>query len=129
MIITPNFTRQEFDCKDGTPYPEEWIESRLRPLCEAIEVIREVAGGKPINITSAYRTEAHNKKVGGAKNSEHVKGRAVDIVCRGKGMTAEVLHTIILRLIGEKKIPDGGVGLYHSWVHYDQRGCPARWRG
>ena len=35
--------------------------------------------GTPFKITSGYRTEAHNKKVGGVKGSSHTKGCAVDI--------------------------------------------------
>lgn len=34
--------------------------------------------GIPIKLTSAYRSAAHNKKVGGAKNSQHLKARAFD---------------------------------------------------
>ena len=42
-------------------------------------------------------------------------------------MTAAALHTIILGLILDGTIPDGGVGLYDTFVHYDQRTKPARW--
>ena len=35
--------------------------------------------GKPIIILSGARCEKHNAKVGGAKQSAHVEGRAVDV--------------------------------------------------
>ncbi len=35
--------------------------------------------GKPIMITSAYRSKSHNRKVGGARRSQHLKGMAFDI--------------------------------------------------
>jgi len=35
--------------------------------------------GKPIYITSGYRTEAHNEKVGGVSGSSHLKGLAADV--------------------------------------------------
>ncbi len=37
-----------------------------------------------MTINSGYRTESHNKKIGGAANSYHVKGQAADIVVSGK---------------------------------------------
>ena len=59
------------------------------------------------------------------KTSRHREGTAADL--RPKGMTAAALHTIILGLILDGTIPDGGVGLYDTFVHYDQRTKPARW--
>jgi hypothetical protein len=47
-------------------YPVLWEFLRLRP-----QTI----------ITSGYRCEAHNKKVGGKKRSAHVLGAAIDIAC------------------------------------------------
>ena len=35
---------------------------------------------RPVNITSGYRTPAFNKKVGGASNSYHLRGLAVDFL-------------------------------------------------
>lgn len=35
--------------------------------------------GKPMVVVSAYRDPAHNKRVGGAKNSYHMRGMAFDI--------------------------------------------------
>ncbi len=125
MKITDNFNSEEFDCKDGTKYPEELIQTCLKPLCQALEEIRKITG--PIHILSGYRTPKHNKKVGGAKNSHHVKGVAVDIATRN--LDPKALYKAILRLILQKKIPEGGIGLYKSWVHYDLRGERARWVG
>ena len=126
MQITQHFSYEEFKCHDGTAYPSGWVSSRLKPLCMALEMIRE-AVGVPLTITSGYRTVAHNRKVGGSPKSQHVEGRAVDI--QAQGVSAEKLHNIILDLIKQGKISEGGVGAYNSWVHYDQRGFKARWRG
>ena len=35
--------------------------------------------GKPMILTSAYRSPAHNRRVGGAKNSFHMQGVAFDV--------------------------------------------------
>ena len=44
MKISPHFTLKEFACTDVAPYPSNLIENRLRPLCEALEVIRAERG-------------------------------------------------------------------------------------
>jgi hypothetical protein len=36
--------------------------------------------GKPIRITSGYRTPSHNREVGGVTNSRHLTGQAADLV-------------------------------------------------
>lgn len=125
MKITEHFIREEFDCKDGTPYPEEWIEKKLKPLCKALEKIRIFLGDKPIHITSGYRTESHNKRIGGANNSQHLQGLAVDISPRR--VTTKDLSEAIERLIADGDIPEGGIGIYSTFVHYDHRGYRARW--
>lgn len=124
MKITEHFDSKEFDCKDGTPYPPKWIETRLRPLCEALEALRDIFG--PIHINSGYRTPAYNKKVGGALFSQHCQGRAADISC--VNATPFTIQIKIMELIHNKTIPDGGIGLYRSWVHYDL-GPRRRWVG
>ena len=48
----------------------------------ALQMIREKIG-KAVNITNAYRTESHNKRVGGASNSYHLYGMAADIYVKG----------------------------------------------
>ena len=47
-------------------------------LLEMIDEVREIYG-KPIRINSGYRTEAHNRKVGGVDSSSHIKGLAIDV--------------------------------------------------
>jgi len=126
MKITPHFSLHEFHCRSGHKYPEDWIETRLKPLCEALEVLRKEVKAAII-ISSGYRDEHYNKKIGGAKHSQHLQGRAVDFYCTD--LKPAFLHFILLKLIKEGKIPDGGVGLYPTFVHYDQRGYRSRWKG
>ena len=71
--LSPHFCVREFRCKDGSD--PVFIDTAL---AELLERIREHFG-KPVTITSAYRTPAHNAKAGGAKFSQHLYGRAADI--------------------------------------------------
>ena len=53
--------------------------NNLQKLCQKVlEPLRQHFG-KPIRINSGFRCKALNDAVGGAKNSYHTKGRAVDI--------------------------------------------------
>jgi hypothetical protein len=139
--ITPHFAAHEFDCKDGTPYPLDLVEkdgtpyriSRLLKLCETLEVIREAAGGRPLRVTSGFRSLEYNRRLGSSDNSQHVKGRAADI--QHPILTAGALHTLILKLYNAHKLPWlGGLGHYITFVHVDVRPRPednhlAQWLG
>jgi zinc D-Ala-D-Ala carboxypeptidase len=49
-------------------------------LSKLLGSIREILGDKPIKVTSGFRGETLNRKVGGAKASKHLKFEAADIV-------------------------------------------------
>jgi len=124
MKLTQNFSRSEFDCKDGTKVPEGFIDN-LQELADNLQVLRDYVES-PVSITgSGYRTPSHNKKVGGAKRSQHLTASAADI--NAEGYTPKQLHMIIELLIDEGKMKQGGLGLYNTFVHYDIRGTKARW--
>ena len=134
MKITAHFHSEEFDqpARHGLPlrpYPEKWIEYRLRPLCEALEVIRTELGGRVIAILSGYRSEEYNRKINGARLSQHVEGRAADI--QVSGYTAAGVEGIAMRLYAADKLRIGGLGLYPTFVHVDVRQGTrlARWTG
>lgn len=122
--LSANFTVREFACLDGSD--PVFIDTRL---VQVLQSIRDHFG-KPVVITSAYRTAAHNKAVGGAKYSQHCYGRAADI--RVAGVTVERLAAY-----AEKLLPDtGGIGRYPvrsgrptGWVHVDVRTVKSRWKG
>ncbi|WP_448826708.1 D-Ala-D-Ala carboxypeptidase family metallohydrolase [Capnocytophaga bilenii] len=64
----------------------------VKALAQQLEVLRAALGNKPIIITSGYRTPAHNKKVGGADNSQHLTASAADIVVKGVPPRANRSH-------------------------------------
>lgn len=123
MKITTNFSLEEFESKDGTEMPLEVLEN-ITVLCENLQVLREKID-RPITVTSGYRSPSHNKKIGGAKNSFHVRGMAADI--KAEGLTPKELIKVIEELIEEGLMVPGGIGKYSSWVHYDTRGYNAKW--
>ena len=125
MVLTKNFHLMEFASKDGAKFPLDVIE-KLRELATNLQILREYVETK-INITSGYRSKEHNKKVGGAKESFHVKGMAADI--KIEGHTPKQVNDIIEHLILTGRMKQGGLGIYKSWVHYDTRGTKARWNG
>jgi uncharacterized protein YcbK (DUF882 family) len=121
--LTNNFTLEEFNSKCGRDIPNNVLPNILQ-LAKNLQVLRD-AVGKSISITSGYRSPQHNKKIGGAKDSQHVKGLAADI--KVSGMTPKEVALVIEGLIEQGKMKQGGIGIYPSWVHYDVRGTKARW--
>lgn len=123
MQLTSNFNLSEFACKDGTPVPNDLIPN-VELLAKNLQVLRDHLG-EPIHVNSGYRSPAHNDKVGGKKNSYHMKAMAADITCKSK--TPKQLAAIIEKLIAAKKMKQGGIGIYAGFIHYDVRGSKARW--
>lgn len=121
--LTKNFNLAEFACKDGTPVPKE-LQANAMELAKNLQVLRDYINA-PIHLSSAYRTPKHNAAVGGKDDSCHLKAMAGDIST--KNHTPKQLKAIILKLIAEGKMKQGGIGLYKGFVHYDIRGWAARW--
>ncbi len=82
----------------------------------ALQMIREKVG-KAVNLTNAYRTETHNKRVGGASNSYHLYGMAADIWVRDITPVelAKVIDTMFPTTYGVIAYPKKGI------VHFDVR--------
>lgn len=123
MYLTTNFKLSEFACKDGSSVPKELLPNVQR-LATNLQVIRDYIHC-PITINSGYRTPTYNKRVGGAKNSQHLKAKASDLTT--SEYTPKELYDIIEDLINKGAISQGGLGLYKTFVHYDVRGTKARW--
>lgn len=133
--LTPHFAREEFDQPQRygcppTPYPAQWIVSRLLPLCQMLEELRRAIGSRRITILSGYRTEWYNRAVGGVPQSQHTEGRAADLAVAG--LTAPDIEAEVSRLLQSGDLPlIRGVGLYPRFVHLDVREAPrvVVWRG
>jgi uncharacterized protein YcbK (DUF882 family) len=123
MKITNNFNLEEFDSKCGREMPSQVV-TNIIELAKNLQVLRDEVK-KSIQITSGYRSPEHNAKVKGAKLSQHITGMAADI--KVSGMTPKQVAEVIERLIAEKKMKEGGIGIYKTWLHYDHRNTKARW--
>lgn len=85
MNITRNFTLEEL-VRSATASrlsipntPSVSVIGNLTQLCQRILQPLRDAYGKPIIVNSGYRSQALNKAIGGAKNSQHMRGQAADI--------------------------------------------------
>lgn len=79
--------------------------------------------GSAFTITSAHRTEEHNRDVGGVTNSYHLKGEAVDIL---KPKNVFQTHKLIwaLTLVGFTNF-----GIYKNHIHVDMAEKKRFWIG
>lgn len=103
------FKVKEFACKDGSQVV--FVDDYLVIL---LDILRSELG-KPVNITSGYRTPRWNEKCNGAKYSYHMRGMAADIKVNGM-TTKEIANKL------NKIVPNNcGIIVYNKWVHIDTR--------
>jgi zinc D-Ala-D-Ala carboxypeptidase len=101
---------------DNTPNADAVEE--LTATCELLEKVRDVCGGNPLIVSSAYRCPALNAAVGGASNSAHVWGGAADFIVPAFGSVRDVCHAIEPHLGAwevDQLIDEAGGGA--AWVH------------
>ena len=115
FMMTRYFNIQEFRCKDG----DRLVVVEKELIERLAELRRQI--GKPIHITSGFRTRTHNTAVGGATNSRHLDGSAADITA--EGITPQQMAELA-ELVGFR-----GIGIYGSFTHVDTRPAKAYWRG
>lgn len=101
------FTMNEFQCKDGCEMPASARENIKALVENVLDPVREQLG-KPIYVNSGYRCPRHNLKVGGAVNSQHMKGEAADIRSEDNMM--------LQRLIKAQGVFDQMI-VYDSFIH------------
>ena len=104
--MTPHFTLEELthtDHRELDNTPNESEIANIQRLAEFLEQVKEVLGGKPIMVNSAFRSKAVNDAVGSKDTSQHRIGCAADI--RVPAMTPdEVVRAVIASGIGYDQI-------------------------
>jgi hypothetical protein len=128
MNLSPHFTLEELTHSqqavrariDNTPNTPQ--RACLELIANLLEDVRQLLG-HPIQISSGFRCNKLNSLIGGAKNSQHVLGLAVDFICPGYGTPKEICQTLLASgLKFDQMICEG------TWVHLslEVRGQPMR---
>jgi uncharacterized protein YcbK (DUF882 family) len=117
MKITAHFTLAEMTASqmasraglDNTP--DAQASANLNLLCQTLEQVRSLVGC-PLVICSGYRSEALNRRVGGAPNSAHRFGLAADFKAQGLSVPQ------LARAIRDSALTfDQLILEFDSWVH------------
>jgi len=118
MRLTRNFSLEQLiysetaerERIDNTPGAD--IVDNLRRLAEGLERVR-ILTGFPLEISSGYRCPELNRRVGGAKTSQHAQGLAADFTCAEFGPPVD-----IIKAIRDSDIDfDQCILEYAKWVH------------
>lgn len=114
--MTKNFTLAELT-KTNTGLPNalpKHLEGNLRALAEnVLQPARDNLG--EIKVTSAYRSPAVNKAVGGSKTSQHVQAQAADL--KYAGGNDVLFNWIADNLDYDQLIWEFGTADAPAWVH------------
>lgn len=95
-------------------------EQRVYRAAHRMEQVRKILGGEPIIVNSWYRDVVSNARIGGAPDSRHLYGDALDF--RHMLLNPKQVYSIL-----DEWLKDGGLSAYKSHVHIDFRGIKARW--
>ena len=135
MMLSKNLSVTEFS--NSTTAKRKGIDNT--PKNSHLEAAKELAKnifqpirdhfGKPIWISSGYRSKLLNEAIGGSKTSQHCKGEAMDIDMDGKGgpTNAEIFNYIKDNLPFDQLIWEFGNDKAPDWVHVSyKKGGPQR---
>ena len=119
MQISKHFTLSEFTHSqtaarlgiDNTA--PAYVLPALQRTAQGLEQVRDLLGGKPIIVSSGYRSPALNKAIGSKATSQHTTGQAVDFTCPAFGTPREIVAVLV----------DSGIQYdqclleFSAWVH------------
>ncbi|NER66451.1 peptidase M15 [Pseudomonas sp. MAFF212427] len=117
MYLSPHFTLEELTASDtarregldNSPSPDAL--ANLCRLSQCLEQLRHTLG-RPIRVSSAYRSAEVNRRVGGAPGSAHTQGLAADIMVADMSARALAQHVIDSGLAFDQLILE-----FDRWVH------------
>jgi len=115
MNLTEHFTFEELTVTEHRQFdntPNDAEVANLVRLAEFLEQVKEVLGGKPIMVNSAFRSAEVNQAVGSSDKSQHRRGCAADI--RVPGMTPD---EVVKAIIASGLPYDQCIREFNSWTH------------
>ena len=114
-LRSPNFDRTH----GGTVHYGGWT-TNLAPyvIADIVRILNRTPGGQ--GISSAYRSPEHNRRVGGARDSDHMYGHAVDIIPLGAQLDQAINQ--FRQLPGVRWISPPGMYRSHRHVSWNRRG-------
>lgn len=116
MDLSEHFTLEELVTSqiatrrriDNRPAPA--IVENLRRVAAVLELVRALVG-RPVTVSSGYRSPALNAAVGGARESAHLQGLAADITVAGMAPKDLAKAVITAGIEFDQLIYEG------TWVH------------
>jgi uncharacterized protein YcbK (DUF882 family) len=122
--ITEHFTWEEAMCRCGCKMPAD-VAHEVVATAQFMERVREALGAQPVFVASWYRCAVYNAQIGGAADSQHLLGKAVDFSIKWKSPTSiqsallsrpgATEHELIWRLGGR------GIECDPGHTHVDRR--------
>lgn len=124
MQLTKNFKLSEFRCKCGKCNMSNEVFANVKNVANNLQVLRD-ALKTPIHINSAVRCKDHNQMVNGSPKSQHLLGKAVDIIT--KKFSVNQIYDVVIKLREQGKVKFNGIGIYNTFLHLDLRDNKTEW--
>jgi hypothetical protein len=118
--LSPHFSLSEFLRSETAARfdidmsPTLEVAENLTKLCVSVLEPIRAAAGVPIIVTSGYRPRALNELIGGAKQSDHIFGKAADI--HAIGMPLAELERVVRRIAPDIPLQKAIVE-FGQWLH------------
>jgi len=118
MYITEHFTLEELTVsqtaarEDINNEPTGIVMDNLIRLASFLEEVRTLLGGKPMLISSGYRSPELNARVGGSAKSQHCFGCAVDFT-----VNKMAVEQVVATIVTSKLNYDQCIQEYNRWIH------------
>ena len=122
MKLSPHFTLEELTVtnhRELSNVPNQEQIANLTRLAAFLEQVKAALGGKPIMVTSGFRSKAVNDAVGSKDSSQHRLGCAADF--RVPGMTPD---QVVRALVNSPIQYDQLIREFDSWTHVSVPSLP-----